>query len=511
MIRKNGAQQWRNIHLTKEAQLDDLIDIDNSAASGPQPTGLALLKQAASALDTLLQEARRRGTRIRGLGSGWALTDIAITDGWLINTKLLNGCFDVGDDLFAPGYAPEKRPYVVVAQCGISINELNIQLETTGRALKTAGIGAGQTLAGAISGNTHGSAINFGAMSDFVVGLQLVTGSGKSLWIERASHPVMNDDFITRLDSTRLQDDDVFYAAVVSFGAFGIITAVAIETSPIYQLKFPPVRDIAYEDLKAKLAQDDFPDLYHYEFIFDPYNPAELAMEASATKVAVEAGPPPRAAVWIVRNENGFAPGDKAAALFYDLPLLPPGAKTKIQFDAYRKLCILGDVRGTPGQLFTATITYLEGYTESAFGVAITHADRMIDISSRVIKALQLPAMSQVRLVKASSALLSFTHLEPRTAVFEFGMANNATFPQFEEELAKALTAEGIPYTLHWSKNSGLDPQRLASMYGTARIATWRQARARVFQNDAVLMAVFDNEHLRRSGLIEGIGSRPKA
>jgi hypothetical protein len=38
-------------------------------------------------------------------------------------------------------------------------------------------------------------------------------------------------------------------------------------------------------------------------------------------------------------------------------------------------------------------------------------------------------------------------------------------------------------------------------MYGTERITRWRNARARVFDNDAALQAVFDNEHLRRAGL----------
>jgi FAD/FMN-containing dehydrogenase len=278
VIRRNGAQEWKNVHVTKTARLDDLIDIDNSAAGGPQPTGFALIKQAARELDTLIHEATRAGKGLRALGAGWALTDIAVTDGWLINTKLLNGCFDVSERYFDADYPAEKRPYLVLAQCGISIGELNVHLEFTAtagfrRALKTSGIGAGQTIAGAVSGNTHGSAINFGATPDFVVGLQLVTGNGKSLWIERASCPVLNDEFVAKLDAVRIRDDDVFNAALVSFGAFGIIASVAIETDPIYQLSFAPVNDIAHEALKHKLNNFDYGEpnaLYHYEFVFDP-------------------------------------------------------------------------------------------------------------------------------------------------------------------------------------------------------------------------------------------------
>jgi hypothetical protein len=508
MIRRNGAQDWNNIHVTKRTALDDLIDIDNSTGN-PQAPPFALLRQAATDLDRLIQQARAQGKRIRALGSGWALTDIAITDGWLVNTKLLNGCFDVASDLFETEYPETKRPYLVLAQCGISVNELNIFLEVTrtvgfGRALKTAGIGAGQTIGGATSGNTHGSAINFGAMPDFIVGLQVVTGNGKSLWIERASQPVLNDEFLNKIGAERLRDDDVLNAAIVSFGAFGIITAVAIETDPIYQLLFPPIKDITHTALKEKLNNFDFDNpkgLYHYEFVFDPYSKTQTAMEAPATRIPFEPGHPTPTPPWIVRSDKGFAPGDQAAGIFFNMPLLTPEQKTAIQFDQYRKKCILTDTRGTPGQLFTATITYLEGYTESAIGVSITAAAAMIDISTRVIADMQLPTMSQVRLVHPSRALLGFTQLTPKTAVFEFGLANDDSFPAFENNLTAALSKAGIAYTLHWSKNAGIDAKRLEHMYGTTRIATWRAARRRVFQNNAALMHVFDNDHLARAGL----------
>jgi FAD/FMN-containing dehydrogenase len=509
MIRRNGAQRWKNVHVTKEAQLADLIDIDNSVVGGPQPVGFALLKQAAREIDGLVQQARQQGTKIRALGAGWALTDIAVTDGWLLNTKLLNGCFDMSDRYFEAGYPAEKRPFLVLAQCGISIGELNVHLEVTAtagfrRALKTAGIGAGQTVAGSISGNTHGSAINFGATPDYLVGLQVVTGSGKSLWIERASQPILNDEFLAKLDAERIRDDDVFNAAIVSFGAFGVITALAIETDPIYQLQFPPVNDIAHNVLKHKLENFDFadpPGLYHYEFVFDPYSANQVAMEALATKVDFEAGHPVPKPVWIVRSDKGFAPGDTASATFFALPFLTPAQKTAIQFKQYRERCILGDVRATPGQCFTATISYFEGYTESAIGVSIDDAAEMIDISTDVIKEMKLPSMSQVRVVHPSKALLGFTHLGPKTAVFEFGLPNDPTFPAFEEKVTERLKAAGLKYTLHWSKNSLVDPPRLEEMYGAARVTKWRAARQRVFKNDTALMQVFENDHLVRAGL----------
>ena len=509
MIRRNGPQKWKNIHVTYKTHVDDLIDIDNSAVSGAQPTGFALLKQAAQDVDGLVQEARQQGKKIRALGSGWAFSDIAVTDGWLINTKLLNGCFDVSVRYFEDSYPDEKRPFLVIAQCGISVGELNVHLEVTAtagfrRALKTSGVGAGQTIAGAVSGNTHGAAINFGAMPDFVVGLQLVTGTGKSLWIERASHPVLNDDFLLKLDAQRIRDDDVFNAAVVSFGAFGVITAVAIETAPVYHLKFPPVNNIKHDALKNKLNNFDFNEpsgLYHYEFVFDPYSKAEIAMEAAATKVNFEPGHETPKPVWIIRDEKGFAVGDKTPRLLAGFPLLSPRQKTRIQFKQYRKIAILDDVQGTPGQLFTATIIYVEGFTETAFGVSIADAAKMIDISIEVIKTMKLPIITHVRISHPSQALLGFTSLGPKTAVFAFDLLDNSDVPKFEENIIKALTTAGIAYTLHWSKNSRIDPPRLDAMYGATRVAKWRDARKRVFNNDTELMHVFENDHLLRTGL----------
>jgi FAD/FMN-containing dehydrogenase len=499
--------------VTVKTRLADLIDIDNSAPAGQaQPRGFQVLKQAATDLDELIQEARQLGKRVRALGSGWALSDIAITDGWLVNTKMLNGAFEITDRYFDARYDPEKRPFVVLAQAGMSIGELNVYLETqpqngVRRALQTSGIGAGQTVAGAVSGSTHGSGIKFGSTPDFVVGIHLVTGTGTSCWIERASKPVMNDGFVAALGAQPIRDDDVFNAAVVSFGCFGIIAAVAIETSPIYHLKFAPVRDVGHDDLKRRLrelASADFsnPEVpYHYEFVFNPYDENQVAMEASARKVAYEPHLEEPGSVWVVRNEKGFALGNRVGEILLSTPLMSSKMKAAIQFKEYRRGAILDDVRGTPGQVFTATIFYFEGYTESALAVSIDDAPAMLDISSEVARRLDQPCISQVRLVHPTDSLLGFTLHGPKTAVFEFGLVDDERFPVFEKSLTTELRRANIHYTFHWSKNSGIDNESLMHMYGAERVRKWREARDRVFNADPDLKRVFDNPALERTGL----------
>jgi FAD binding domain len=505
-----GRQAWNGIHVTHTTTVDELVNVDNVGPDGKLLTGFDMFCQAGKSLDELIRQAREAEQRVLAIGSGWALSKINITDGRLVNTKLLNGCYDIGERYFDGSYPAGDRRCVVLAQAGMQIAELNAFLEIAPRniddkrALKAAGIGNGQTIAGAVSGNTHGSQLDFGAMPDFVVGLHLATGSGRTLWIEKASKPVLNDEFADRIGADIIRDDDVFNAAVVSFGTFGIIAAVAVETAPIYQLAFPAIVDASRDEVKKQLrkfANPDPADVYHYEFIFDPQNRKQRAMVASAPKVPFEPGHPTPQPRWIIRDKLGYAPGDKILSYAWLLRLLPPSFVTGIEFKQYRRLALLNQVRGTPGQLYTSSIYYLEGYTESAFAVAMADAPATIDIVSQVARDIRLPSISQVRLVRASEATLGFTQHEPRTAVFEVGQINDDKFPKFERALDEAFRAAGIRYTMHWSKNSGIDPTKLEYMYGANRIASWKAARRTVFGGDDALMRTFASDAMVQAGL----------
>lgn len=505
-----GPQEWNGVHVTHKTTVSELINIDNVGPDGTLLTGFEMFHQAGEDLDAVIRQARDDGQRVLAIGSGWALSTINITDGRLINTKLLNGCYDVGERYFDAGYPAADRRGVVLAQAGMQIAELNALLEITPqavadkRALKAAGIGNGQTIAGSVSGNTHGSQLDFGAMPDFVVGLHIATGSGRTLWIEKASKPVFNQEFAERIGAELIRDDDVFNAAVVSFGTFGIVAAMAIETAPIFQLEFPPIADVSHDDLAAQLqafAQPDPADVYHYEFIFDPHDREQKAMVASAPKVPFEPGHPTPVPRWIIRDKFGYAPGDNILRFAWLVRLLPPRFVTGILFEKYRELALLNQVRGTPGQLYTSSIYYLEGYTESAFAVAVGDAAETIEIVSKVARDTRLPSISQVRLVRASEATLGFTQHQPRTAVFEVGLINNDRFPKFESRLDEAFRAAGIRYTMHWSKNSGIEPSKLEYMYSKERIESWKDARRTVFGGDEALMRTFASDALVQTGL----------
>jgi FAD/FMN-containing dehydrogenase len=506
-----GPQEWAGVHVTHRTTVAEIFDVDNVGPDGTLLAGFDMFRYAGESLDALIREARDTGKRILPIGAGWALSRINITDGCLVNTKLLNGCYDVAERYFDDAYPAAQRRNVVLAQAGMQIAELNAYLELVPRkdadrrAIQAAGIGNGQTVAGAVSGNTHGAQLTFGAMPDFVAGLHIATGSGRTLWIERKSKPVLNEEFVAKIGAQLIRDDDIFNAAVVSFGTFGIIAAVAVETAAIYQLEFPPIADISYADLKVKLsAFADAPsqDLYHYEFIFDPHSRAQMAMEASAPKVPYKPGVPTPKPRWIVRDKNGYAPGINILRVVGLLrSVVPPRVITGLEFKQYRKVALLDGVRGSPGQIYTSSIYYVEGYIESAYAVSVTDAPATIDISSEVARAMHLPSISQVRLCRASGGTLAFTQHEPITAVFEFGMLNDDRFPEFERRLDEALRKAGIRYTMHWSKNSGIDPDKLEYMYGATKIASWKAARQAVFGNNATLMKLFETDAMVEAGL----------
>ena len=99
-------------------------------------------------------------------------------------------------------------------------------------------------------------------------------------------------------------------------------------------------------------------------------------MEAGAPQVPFQPGHPTPQPRWIVRDKLGYAPGISILRLLGLLRFLPPRFVTAMQFKQYRRLALLDGVRGTPGQLYTSSIYYLEGYTESAFAVSVTTRPR---------------------------------------------------------------------------------------------------------------------------------------
>jgi hypothetical protein len=95
----------------------------------------------------------------------------------------------------------------------------------------------GQTLAGAINTATHNSAIAVGAMQDMVLGIHLLTVN-RNVFIQKKSNPVVNMAYLSEIGAEELiESDEIFNAAVVSGGTFGIVHGYLIETERLFKLR----------------------------------------------------------------------------------------------------------------------------------------------------------------------------------------------------------------------------------------------------------------------------------
>jgi FAD/FMN-containing dehydrogenase len=155
-------------------------------------------------IQTLVRE-NRDGLRI--VGTGHSCTPLCVTDGLLINL-----------DHHAGIVAVDREVNTARIRSGSKIHDLGAPLLRTGLATINQGDIDVQSLAGAISTGTHGTGRSLGSMSTAVRSLRLVLASGEILECSEVCEP------------------EIFRAARVSLGAFGVISEVELQLIPAYNL-----------------------------------------------------------------------------------------------------------------------------------------------------------------------------------------------------------------------------------------------------------------------------------
>lgn len=221
---------------------------------------------------------------------------------------------------------------LTLCQIGVSISELNRHLERSGRALATSGASNGQTIPGAIATGTYSSAIGYGAIQGHVVGLQLLVVTDRSLWVERASRPVVSDSFIGMLGiDEHVKDDSLFEAALVHLGACGLVNATLVEARDSFLLEARR-RNVPFDDqFRVAVEALDFPAVGVANLDSDPYfalvviNPYDTR-EVSLTFMHERAMPADHTPDYTISDRTGIGYDmlSKAAAL---TELIAPSAK----------------------------------------------------------------------------------------------------------------------------------------------------------------------------------------
>lgn len=483
-----------------------------------------LYKRATENLKWVIGQAIDNGYTLRAIGANWSLSKVAMCDGGMIQTKGLDLIFNIDDSLVAPSYtgSGKKSAGLKLVECGVQIARLNKTLEIESypaRCIRASGGSNGQTIAGATSTGTHGAALFTGAVHDAIVGIHLVTGPNSHVWLERASYPVASDTFINWLGATPMRDDDLFNAALVSFGSFGIIHGIMLETEPLYLLKEYRVGDILYSDeLMDALAQLDFgklktllpdmPDsvpgheLYHMEINMNPYAvekgekggmyifffyklpaPTGFIVDQSG----INTGPSPefmcvmKNLVTALGGDLGYSTIKKQTTSEFEKNIRPATPTAKTIGSIFR------DTR------FTGNI--------ASYAVAIATADlpRTIEEILAEIKVKAFAGAVAVRFVKGTLATLGFTRFE-HTCVVEMDGIDTKPNAEIFTNVIDRLTNKGIPCTIHWGKlNDPLNEKSVINMYGTDKVQAWKHSRERLLSPEA--RKVFTNEFMTRCGL----------
>lgn len=471
----------------------------------------------------LIGYAIEKGISLRAIGSGWSFTEVAVCDGGIVDTRELRAFFSIADSELSPVFLSKGNlsKDLIFTQCGMSMFQLSRELEVENgwnQSLKASGATNGQTLAGATSTGTHGAAFEVGAVHDTILGLHIVTGPDTHIWLERASNPVASASFINWLGATLVSDDDIFNAAVVSFGSFGFIHGILLETEQKYLLKKYTTGMLPYnEGIKRAINALDFTEvkklfppqsgshrLYHFEVIVNPHLFAENENGKGVYIKAMYKIPYREDYQKPEIETPSFEYGDDllgvlqtvldhAGSVFSDLVI--PKLVTQLL-----PLIYTSDqsAEGTIGEMFANT--KIRGKAASAaIGIACEHAGLAIEEIVKANKETPFAGALGLRFVKGTQALLGFTKF-PVTCVLEMDGVDSAGNREFFLKIWDRFEEIGLAYTLHWGKiNFNLNPERVRNMYGDRVVSLWKQSRKAVLAAEA--RRVFSNLFIRKCGL----------
>jgi len=500
IISRTGNTEWIPRHETFVQPIHDLYDLANAN------TGNVLRDYNATTVGVqrIIREAIDRGLRLRAVGGEWSWTRIAATDGILLNTKPLNLTFPISGASTHPDYAHTNED-LYFAQCGVSIQELSLALKKRGRSLKTSGASNGQTIAGGMSTGTHGAAIDFGSITEFIVGLHIIVSPTRHIWLERKSYPAAGDQLVNKLNAERVSNDELFNAALVSFGSFGFVHGVLIETEPLY----------LYESYRVLLPMDntmvtmmqhlDFTGAvlpnreerpFHFQVVLNPYDLAAGVFVTVMYRRAYSTNYIPPAI-----SLGGIVPGDDAPAFIGGLvgllPDLIPTAVNALVGATYKPF---SNGWGTHAEMFTNTNLHGRVFS-SAMGMDAVDVLRATEILLELNQRESFSGIFSYRWVKGTQATLGFQQFE-HTCVVELDGELSERALDFCRMYWKALDAAGIRYTFHWGKVLEMDAPALRKMYGSERVDAWLTARKTLMQDPASMRA-FTNDFMVELGLDE--------
>ena len=506
-LHENGAFDLKRQYITRHEH------------KATMPSRVLRYNDAAEEIQRLIKKCETENEGFRAYGSRWSMSKIAHQKDNMHQNNLMYLDLEIEESDMHPDseYAHEN---IFFFECGNTIKRISQKLNEYGKSLKTTGASNGQTIAGCISTGVHGSAFDMGAVQDYVVGLNIITGPNATdnVYLERHTKPSLNDAFAHSINARVIRNDELFNAALVGLGSFGFIHGVALEAEDLFLLD-RYVRRID-KDLALSLSKTlDFKNSEfkidneidengkpsrpnHYKIFINPYvDEDKYVVEAMYKKKYTLAYPDP------------FTKIEKS--LYKDLIYLLIKFSEKFPksipwFIKSLQKSILPEITKDEEKI-RATLyeTFWDaGYKGPAFacsmGVAIEDSERALNVLVKMTKAHPIPGIFAMRYVNKSEGTLAFTKFH-KTCVIEIdGIQWNKSdkIPSLKEYgtfMIEAMQAENIPFTVHWGKSMDYAFPNLANhMYGN-NVEKWTKCRSWLLSEK--MANIFSNEFITTLGL----------
>ncbi|MDR3513041.1 MAG: D-arabinono-1,4-lactone oxidase [Caulobacteraceae bacterium] len=255
--------------------------------------------RAAPASEAELAELLKTGLApIRPVGAGHSFTALVPTDGTLVSLDAMSGVL---------AYDPALMQATVRA--GTRLGDLGPALAAIGQEMPNLPDINKQSLAGAIGTGTHGTGLGFKAIHGEVLGFRLVTPAGEVIDCDANNRP------------------EVYDAARVGLGAFGVITQATLQNRPLKRI----LKRVELRDAEAVYA--DWPSLQrqhrNVEFYVIPFTGKAALITADETSEPVRPrGPDVETKTLMdlktLRDLFGFAPPIRRAVAQALMGHIPP-------------------------------------------------------------------------------------------------------------------------------------------------------------------------------------------
>ena len=214
-------------------------------------------------VSAVLRRAASAGLPVRPMGAGHSFTPIAATDGISLRLDRMSGLRRV-----------EVDSGRVTLGAGTRLRDLPALLEPYGLALENMGDIDHQSIAGAISTGTHGTGAGFTGLAGQVVGLRIALADGSVV------------------DCSSVERPELFEAARVGLGAFGVLTEVTVQCVPAFLLEaneHPEPLDAVLDGFAERMTAAD-----HVEFYWFPHTDTALVKANRRLPLDAERSPVPR-------------------------------------------------------------------------------------------------------------------------------------------------------------------------------------------------------------------------